>query len=120
MAAVFLLSVLQVLFAAEGELLPHDPAWTFDFLTEQELADSACAPSYTKFLRQWKREYVYELMRLGLEVTPYRTLEHIAGCPPYRRHRRPRPAPGRHAGGRGAGVRRRRRTRYRQVRLPPR
>ena len=77
--AVFLLSVLQVLFAAEGELLPHDPAWTFDFLTEQELADSACAPSYTKFLRQWKREYVYELMRLGLEVTPYRTLEHIAG-----------------------------------------
>ena len=77
--AVFLLSVLQVLFAAEGELLPHDPAWTFDFLTEQELADSACAPSYTKFLRQWKREYVYELMRLGLEVTPFRTLEHIAG-----------------------------------------
>ena len=30
-------------------------------------------------LRQWKREYVYEMMRLGLEVTPYRTLEHIAG-----------------------------------------
>ena len=77
--AVFLLSVLQVLFAAEGELLPHDPAWTFDFLTEQELADSVCAPSYMKFLRQWKREYVYELMRLGLEVTSYRTLEHIAG-----------------------------------------
>ena len=77
--AVFLLSVLQVLFAAEAELLPHDPAWTFDFLTDDELADSACAPSYMKFLRQWKREYVYELMRLGLEVTPYRTLEHIAG-----------------------------------------
>ena len=77
--AVFFLSVLQVLFAAEGELLPHDPAYTFDFLTEEELADSACAPSYAKFLRQWKREYVYELMRLGLEVTPFRTLEHIAG-----------------------------------------
>ena len=30
-------------------------------------------------LRCWKREYVYELMRLGLEATPYRTLEHIAG-----------------------------------------
>ena len=77
--AVFLLSVLQVLFAAEAELLPHDPAWTFDFLTDDELAGSPCAPSYMKFLRQWKREYVYELMRLGLEVTPYRTLEHIAG-----------------------------------------
>ena len=77
--AVFLLSVLQVLFAAEAELLPHDPAWTFDFLTDDELAGSPCAPSYQRFLRQWRREFVYELMRLGLEVTPYRTLEHIAG-----------------------------------------
>ena len=77
--AVFLLSVLQVLFAAEAELLPHDPAWTFDFLTDDELAGSPCAPSYQRFLRLWRREFVYELMRLGLEVTPYRTLEHIAG-----------------------------------------
>ena len=77
--AVFLLSVLQVLFAAEAELLPHDPAWTFDFLTNDELAGSPCAPSYQRFLRLWRREFVYELMRLGLEVTPYRTLEHIAG-----------------------------------------
>lgn len=77
--AVFLLSVLQVLVAAEAELLPHDPAWTFDFLTDDELAGSPCAPSYQRFLRLWRREFVYELMRLGLEVTPYRTLEHIAG-----------------------------------------
>lgn len=77
--AVFLLSVLQVLFAAEAELLPHDPAWTFDFLTDDELAGSPCAPSYQRFLRLWRREFVYELMRLGLEVTPYRTFEHIAG-----------------------------------------
>ena len=77
--AVFLLSVLQVLFAAEAELLPHDPAWTFDFLTDDELAGSPCASSYQRFLRLWRREFVYELMRLGLEVTPYRTLEHIAG-----------------------------------------
>ena len=77
--AVFLLSVLQVLFAAEAELLPHDPAWTFDFLTDDELAGSPSAPSYQRFLRLWRREFVYELMRLGLEVTPYRTLEQIAG-----------------------------------------
>lgn len=77
--AVFLLSVLQVLFAAEAELLPRDPAWTFDFLTDDELAGSPSAPSYQRFLRLWRREFVYEMMRLGLEVTPYRTLEHIAG-----------------------------------------
>jgi len=77
--AVFLLSVLQVLFAAEDELLPRDPAWTFDFPTEDELSGCACAASLGQMLRSWKREYVYELMRLGLEATPYRTLEHIAG-----------------------------------------
>ena len=77
--AAFLLSVLQVLFAAEDELLPRDPAWTFDFPTEEELSGCACAASLGQMLRSWKREYVYELMRLGLEATPYRTLEHIAG-----------------------------------------
>ena len=77
--AVFLLSVLQVLFAAEDELLPRDPAWTFDFPTEEELSGCSCAASLGQMLRSWKREYVYELMRLGLEATPYRTLEHIAG-----------------------------------------
>ena len=77
--AVFLLSVLQVLFTAEDELLPRDPAWTFDFPTEEELSGCACAASLGQMLRSWKREYVYELMRLGLEATPYRTLEHIAG-----------------------------------------
>ena len=77
--AVFFLSVLQVLFAAENEMLPPNPAWTFRLLTEAELSGSACAVSYVQMLRCWKREYVYELMRLGLEATPYRTLEHIAG-----------------------------------------
>ena len=77
--AVFLLSVLQVLFAAERELLPFDPMWEFQFLDEEELEGSPCAAGYGVMLRLWKREYVYELMRLGLEATPYRTLEHIAG-----------------------------------------
>ena len=77
--AVFFLSLLQVLFTAEREKLPFDPAWDLDFLSETEAADCACGASYRQMLRQWKREYVYEMMRLGLEVTPYRTLEHIAG-----------------------------------------
>ena len=77
--AVFFLSLLQVLFTAEREKLPFDPAWDLAFLSEAEAAECACGASYRQMLRQWKREYVYEMMRLGLEVTPYRTLEHIAG-----------------------------------------
>lgn len=76
---MFFLSLLQVLFAAEREKLPFDPAWDLAFLSEAEAAECACGASYRQMLRQWKREYVYEMMRLGLEVTPYRTLEHIAG-----------------------------------------
>ena len=40
---------------------------------------SAHQDSYRIFLRAYRREYVYEMMRLGLEATPFRTLEHIAG-----------------------------------------
>ena len=67
--AVFFLSLLQVLFAAEREKLPFDPAWDLAFLSEAEAAECACGASYRQMLRQWKREYVYEMMRLGLEVT---------------------------------------------------
>ena len=77
--AAFLLSVLQVLFGAERELQPFDPMWDFAFLQEEELEGSPCAAGYGQMLRLWKREYVYEMMRLGLEVTPFRALEHIAG-----------------------------------------
>ena len=77
--AVFFLSVLQAIFTAEREMLPFDPMWDFAFLSESELMEDPVAPAYHQMLRLWTREYVYEMMRLGLEATPYRTLEHIAG-----------------------------------------
>ncbi|MCI8715409.1 MAG: cytidyltransferase-related domain protein [Oscillospiraceae bacterium] len=77
--AVFFLSLLQVLFDAERAKLPADPMWQLELLEEEELADSAHRDSYRLFLRSYRREYVYEMMRLGLEATPWRTLEHIAG-----------------------------------------
>ncbi len=77
--AVFFLSLLQVLFDAERARLPFDPMWDLALLEEEELSGSAHQDSYRLFLRACRREYVYEMMRLGLEVTPWRTLEHIAG-----------------------------------------
>ena len=77
--AVFFLSLLQVLFDAERAMLPPDPMWDLALLEEDELAGSAHQDSYRLFLRAYRREYVYEMMRLGLEATPWRTLEHIAG-----------------------------------------
>ena len=77
--ASFFLALLQVLFDAERAALPMDPMWDLDLLREEELEGSAHQDGYRLFLRACQREYVYELMRLGLEVTPWRTLEHIAG-----------------------------------------
>ncbi len=77
--AVFFLSLLQVLLDAERAILPLDPLWQMDLLDEKELEGSAHRDSYRLFVRSYRREYVYEMMRLGLEVTPFRTLEHIAG-----------------------------------------
>ena len=77
--AVFFLSLLQVLFDAERSQLAADPMWDLALLEEEELSGSAHQDSYRLFLRAYRREYVYEMMRLGLEATPWRTLEHIAG-----------------------------------------
>ena len=77
--AAFFLSLLQVLFDAERAMLPPDPMWDLALLEECELEGSAHQDSYRLFLRSYRREYVYEMMRLGLEATPWRTLEHIAG-----------------------------------------
>ena len=77
--ALCFLQFLRQLFDAERDALPFDPWLDFAFCTEEELADSGVAEEYRQFLRRWREEYVYELLRLGREVTPFRTLEHIAG-----------------------------------------
>ncbi len=77
--ALCFLRFLQVLFDEERETLPFDPWLDFAFCTETELAHSDISSSYHRFLKRFRGEYLYELLRLGREVTPFRTLEHIAG-----------------------------------------
>ena len=77
--ALCLLQFLRTLLDAEREALPFDFWLDFAFCTEEELKASNLAEEYRLFLRRWREEYVYELLRLGREVTPFRTCEHIAG-----------------------------------------
>jgi len=77
--ALCLLQGLRTLFDIERQVLPFDPFLDFAFCTTQELTDSDAAEEYRLFLRHFRQEYVYEMLRLGREITPYRTLEHIAG-----------------------------------------
>lgn len=76
---LILLSLMRLTFENERLNLPFDPALDFDFLTESETAAFACHDEYSRFVSEWRLDFVYEMMRLGMEVTPFRTLEHIAG-----------------------------------------
>ncbi len=77
--ALCFLQALRALFDMERRDLPFDPRYDFDFCSEEEIQHSFAAEEYRRFLNRFREEHVYELMRLGREVTPFRTLEHIAG-----------------------------------------
>ena len=77
--AEFYLTVLQVLLDQERSALPFDPMLDFQFLTEEEYEQCDKAREYRRFLAAWRGEFLYELMRLGMEFTPFKTLSHIAG-----------------------------------------
>ena len=77
--AEFYLIVLQRLLDLERAALPFDPLLDFRFLPEEEYDACDKAREYRRFLAAWRGEFLYELMRLGMEFTPFKTLSHIAG-----------------------------------------
>ncbi len=77
--ALFYLAVLQFIFDKEREVLPFEPMVDFAFLSEEEALSYESYTEYKKFKNAFYKEYIYEMMRLNAEVTPFRTLEHIAG-----------------------------------------
>ncbi len=77
-AQTFLI-ILQALLDYERSVFPFDPVYDFRFLSEEEYSPFDHADEYRRFLEAFRTEFIYELMRLGSEVTPYCTLSHIAG-----------------------------------------
>ena len=77
--AVFYLTVLQILLYRERAALPLDPFWSFDWLSEEEYSKFDKGREYRRFREAWHNEFLYPLMRLGMEYTPYKTLNHVAG-----------------------------------------
>ena len=73
--ALCALLALQLLLEEERRALPFDWQLDFAFCTETEAAGS---PFYARFLQVWRQNFVYELLRLSSELTPFSTLQHIA------------------------------------------
>jgi len=78
-AVMLYLQALQVLLDAERRLLPFDPLTDFAFCTDDELTGSMVENEYRAFLAAFRTGFVYEMLRLSREATPFRTLDHIAG-----------------------------------------
>ncbi|MEI3305656.1 MAG: hypothetical protein V8R40_06255 [Dysosmobacter sp.] len=76
--ALCFLQFLQVLFAAERRTLPFDPWLDFAFCTDAELAEAMWRQS-TGSSSSASAVNTFWLLRLGREVTPFHTLEHVAG-----------------------------------------
>ena len=73
--ALCALLALQLLLTEERQALPFDMTMDLAFCTEMETASD---PVYARFLQVWRQEFVYELLRLSSELTPFSTLQHIA------------------------------------------
>lgn len=74
-----LLNYLQKAFADERECCSFDPTRDFIFLEDEEVLRRGYNDEYIKMHRFVKDEYVYEMMRIGAEITPFDTLGHVAG-----------------------------------------
>ena len=78
-ARLFLLQFLKGLYRFERETLPFDPTLDFAVLTQEERGIYTGSGEYSMLLHMADKHFVYEFMRLGIELTPFNTLGHIAG-----------------------------------------
>ena len=74
-----LLQLLKALYRFERITLPFDPTVDMRFLRHSEIEEGGYNKEYKKFDRLARTQYIYEFMRIGVEITPFNTLGHIAG-----------------------------------------
>ena len=74
-----LLQVMRAVYAYEEKNLPFDPTKTMIFLTDEEVREHGYIGEYAVFLKMMRQKYVYEFMRIGIDITPFNTLGHISG-----------------------------------------
>ena len=75
----WLLQILRGIYTFEDKYLPFDPTKTMTLLSDSEIYDKGFTTEYITFHRMHKQKYVYEFMRIGIDITPFNTLGHISG-----------------------------------------
>ena len=78
-SVIIYLEILKTIFISQRKNQEFNKYHDFDFLTQEEIDDLRNPKEYLRFRRVFDENYIYELMRLGYEVTGYNTISHIAG-----------------------------------------
>ncbi|MEE0517284.1 MAG: hypothetical protein UC708_05320 [Anaerovoracaceae bacterium] len=76
---LFLLQLLSSLYRFERKNLPFDPTSEICLLSYDEIPSGDYENEYVKLLELINHNYLYEFMRIGVDITPFNTLGHIAG-----------------------------------------
>lgn len=78
-ASLFLLNILAAVFEYESETADFDPCLDIHFLTVEEVKAKKYNREYLRLREIAAKNFIYEFMRIGVELTPFNTLGHIAG-----------------------------------------
>ena len=75
----FLLQALRGLYRYERENLAFDPTLDMNFLKPAEVDEKGYLEEYKRLIKMTRSHFVYEFMRIGIDITPFNTLGHISG-----------------------------------------
>ena len=77
--ACFLYEVLRQFFEYERLEKGASPMKFIERLSDDEIENCPSREEYKRYLQMCDEYYVYEFMRIGREITPYKLLDHVAG-----------------------------------------
>ncbi|MDD3169249.1 MAG: hypothetical protein PHC91_07300, partial [Eubacteriales bacterium] len=76
---LFYLEVLRTFLRFEMKSKDFDSKMHMQFLTGDEIIQTESAEEYFRLMKLFQENYIYEFMRIGSEITRYKTLSHICG-----------------------------------------
>ena len=76
---LFIMQLLRGLYYYERQTLPFDPTRDMPLLSPQEVQKMGYTKEYLHLRHVAADDYIYEFMRIGVDITPFNTLGHVGG-----------------------------------------
>lgn len=78
-AKYFFLENYRALLRYERQSKGFSPTDHIDFFGKDQVKECITFKEYERLLDFWKRDYIFEFMRISREITPFNTIGHIGG-----------------------------------------